>query len=241
MKTRYVQINQIILVGTSHIAEESIKNVAAVIEQFQPCIVGIELDKGRFYSLINEKEQTSSFSWQHIKTFGVKGYIFAIIASTISKKLAKIVGTKPGDDMLSAIKTARKNHLTIALLDQPINITLKRFSQTLTWKEKWNFFVDIFSGLFFPQSQIKKYGLTDFDLKKVPPEKVIITMLEFVKHRYPNIYKILIEERNIYMTKKIKQFQQKYPDKIIVAVIGAGHIEGISILLKQEIKKTNLQ
>jgi len=234
MKPRYVQINSIVLVGTSHIAEESIKNVAAVIEQFKPCIVGVELDKPRFYSLVHEKEQTSSFSWQNIKAFGVKGYIFAVVASAISKKLAKIVGTKPGDDMLSAIKTAKKHELTIALLDQPINITLKRFSQTLSWKEKLNFFVDIVRGIVFPKREAERYGLKKFDLKKVPPEQVIVKMLEFVKFRYPNIYRVLIEERNIYMARKIKQFQQKYPNTVIVAAIGAGHIEGLSILLSQE-------
>ncbi len=234
MKQRYVQINSIVLVGTSHIAEESIKNVAEVIEQFKPCIVGVELDKPRFYSLVHEKEQISSLSWQNIKAFGVKGYIFAVIASIISKKLAKIVGTKPGDDMLSAIKTAKKNGLTIALLDQPINITLKHFSHTLSWKEKLNFFVDIVRGIIFPQREAKRYGLKGFDMKKVPAEQVIVKMLEFVKHRYPNIYRVLIEERNIYMARKIRQFQQKYPDKVIVAVVGAGHIGGLNKLLSQE-------
>jgi pheromone shutdown protein TraB len=74
--------------------------------------------------------------------------------------------------------------------------------------------------------------LQDIDLKKVPANDIIIKMLDFVKQRYPNIYRVLIEERNIYMAKKIQQFQQKYPDKIIVAVVGAGHVEGIAQLLK---------
>ncbi len=232
MKLKYMQMNNIVLVGTSHIAEESIKNVAAVIEQFQPCVVGIELDKQRFYSLVYEKESSTGFSWQYVRRIGVKGYVFALVASTISKKLAKIVNTKPGDDMLSAIKTAKKHDLTIALLDQPINITLKRFSQTLTWREKWHFFVDIARGVLFPMREAKKYGLANIDLKKVPSETVIVKMLGFVKERYPNIYRVLIEERNIYMTRKIKQFQQKYPDKVIVAVVGAGHVEGMNELLK---------
>lgn len=230
MKLKYHQINNIILVGTSHIAEESIKNVAVVIEQFQPCIVGVELDKARFYGLVYEKE--SSITISSIRRIGIKGYIFAVVAAAISKKLAKAVNTKPGDDMLSAIKTAKKYSLTIALLDQPIQITLKRFSQTLTWREKWHFFADIVSGLVFPRRELKKYGLQNIDLKKVPANDIIIKMLDFVKQRYPNIYRVLIEERNIYMAKKIQQFQQKYPDKIIVAVVGAGHVEGIAQLLK---------
>lgn len=233
MRIKYQQRGSVVIVGTSHIAEESVKNVAAVIEHFQPCIVGVELDRQRFYSIIDEKESTACFSFAHIRRIGVKGYIFALIASIISKKLAKIVGTKPGDDMRSAIKTAKKHGLTIALLDQPIQVTLKRFSQTLTWKEKRHFLADIVSGLLFPRKELKKYGFQDINLKKVPPEEIIIKMLEFVRHRYPNIYRVLIAERNVFIARKIRQFQQKYPDKIIVAVVGAGHVEGLSNLLKE--------
>lgn len=218
--------------GTSHIAAESVRNVQIVIEQFAPCIVGVELDKARFYSLIADQKRTTHISWYNIRTFGIKGFVFALIASAITEKLAKIVHAKPGDDMLSAIKTAKKHDLVIALLDQPIQVTLRRFSDELTWREKWHFFVDVFRGIFFPKKEMKRYGLEKFDLKKVPPETLIKKLLAEVKDRYPNVYKVLITERNAYMVRKIRKFQEKYPEKIIVAVVGAGHEEGMLKLLQ---------
>lgn len=229
---KYTKIENVVLVGTSHIAQESVKNVKEVIEHFPDAIVGIELDKQRFYALVHD-QKSSGFSFATVKRFGLKGAVFAAIAGAVTEKLAKHVGTKPGADMLTAIETAGKNKHTIALLDQPIQITLQRFSQKLTWKEKWNFFVDIVSGLFMPKRAMKRYGLADFNLKKVPPEEVIEKLLFFVEKRYPEIYKVLIEERNRYMVQKIKRFQEKYPDKIIIAVIGAGHVRGMKGLLEQ--------
>lgn len=232
MKPKYTQIDFVVIVGTSHIAAESVKNVQTVIEQFAPCIVGVELDKARFYSLIADQKRTTQFSWQNIRSFGIKGFLFALIASAVTEKLAKIVHAKPGDDMLSAIKTAKKQDLVIALLDQPVHITLRRFSDELTWREKWHFLIDILRGMFFPNREIKRYGLEKFDLKKVPPETLIKKLLAEVKGRYPNVYKVLITERNGYMVRKIRKFQEKYPNQIIVAVVGAGHEEGLLKLLQ---------
>ncbi len=237
MKLRYTQIGDIILVGTSHIAQESVKNVAAVIGHFHSkskCIVGVELDKQRFYSLIADQRKATTFSFNNIRRFGMKGFLFAVIASTVTEKLAKIVHAKPGDDMLSAIKTAKKYDLTIALLDQPVQNTLHRFSKKLSWKEKWNFCVDLLQGLFFPQKELKKYELTVFDLHKVPPDELIKKLLTYVKKRYPNIYTVLITERNHFMIRKIRHFQQKYPEHCIIAVIGAGHEDGMKELLKSK-------
>lgn len=231
MKLRYTKIEDVVIVGTSHIAAESVKNVAAVVEQFAPCIVGVELDKARFYGLITDEKRTTQISWSNIRRFGIKGFLFALIASAVTEKLAKIVHAKPGADMLSAINRAKKHDLVIALLDQPIQITLRRFSDELTWTEKWHFCVDIMRGIFFPKREMKRYGLEKFDLKKVPPETLIKKLLAEVKGRYPNIYKVLITERNAYMVRKIRKFQEKYPNQTIVAVVGAGHEDGIVELL----------
>lgn len=230
---KYVQIGNVVLVGTSHIAQESVKNVAAVIEHFSPCIVGIELDRQRFYALLEDHRQRYLPSFQNIRRFGIKGTLFALVASAVSEKLAKMVRARPGDDMRSALQAAKKHQLTIALLDQPLHITLHRFSAAITWKEKWHFLIDVLSGIFFPQRELRRYGLDQFDLRKVPSTEVIKQLLAHVKERYPNVYRVLIDERNRSMVRQIRKFQQKYPHQIILAVIGAGHEEGIKALLER--------
>ena len=89
-KLKYTQIENVVLVGTSHIAKESVDNVAAVVNHFHalgPCIVGVELDKQRFYSLVHEQQKTTAFSFSNIRRFGFKGFVFALIAP-IAKYIA---------------------------------------------------------------------------------------------------------------------------------------------------------
>ena len=105
-------------------------------------------------------------------------------------------------------------------------MTLKRFSKALTWKEKWNFVADIAKAVVFRKKVV------EFDLTKVPSKKVIKKLVNKVKDRYPNIYKVLIEERNYVMAQNIKNVMAQNPDKKILAIIGAGHEDDILELIK---------
>lgn len=212
-----------ILIGTSHIAQQSIEEIKTAIENHKPNIIAVELDAARFHSLLQNKR--SKITLSTIKQIGIKGYLFVLIGSYIQKKLAKIVGTTPGSDMLTAIKHAKAKSIPLALIDQPIYITIRRFSQTLSWKERWNFLADIFRGIFFWKSQMKRYGLDTIDLQKVPEEKLIQKLISHLKTRYPNIYKTLIDERNHFMEARLKEIAAQNTVATILVVIGAGHKE----------------
>ena len=58
-------------------------------------------------------------------------------------------------------------------------------------------------------------------------------MVEFQK-TFPKLYKILVEDRNIYMANQLKELSKTH--KKIVAVIGAGHRKGIKQILENKIK-----
>ncbi|MCK5282325.1 MAG: TraB/GumN family protein [Nanoarchaeota archaeon] len=215
------------IVGTSHISKQSINEIKKAFDDLNPEILAIELDKGRAYALMSEKQ--SKLSLYHIKRIGLKGFLFALIGSWVSKKLGKLVGVQPGSEMKTAMLLAKKNKTKIALIDQDIELTLKKFSKHLSWKEKWNLMVDILKGIFLR----KKDPLLNFDLSKVPEKKLIKLMMAKVKERYPNIHKVLIEERNYYMARKIKRLMSDNPQKKILAIVGAGHEEDILKILKE--------
>ena len=104
---------------------------------------------------------------------------------------------------------------------------MKRFSKSLTWKEKRNFFADIIKAIFARKNVI------EFDLTKVPDKKTIKKLVRKVKERYPSIYNVLIEERNHVMANNLKKIMEMHPDKKILAVVGAGHEEDILNLIKK--------
>jgi len=154
--------------------------------------------------------------------------MFAVIGGYIQKKLGKIVGIDPGSEMLTAIKLAKKHKAKIALIDQDIEITLKRFSKELTWKERWRFLEDLFKGFVLKKNEFK------IDLSKVPEKKLIRKMIQKIEERYPNVYKVLIEERNEYMASKLARIIHLYPEKSVVAIVGAGHEEEMMKSIKNK-------
>ena len=64
-----------------------------------------------------------------------------------------------------------------------------------------------------------------FNLNTVPDEKIIKELLEQVKEKYPNVYKVLVEERNSYMAKRLNRLMQDY--RSVIAIVGAGHVSDI--------------
>src|SRR3989344_4106592 len=152
------------IIGTSHIAKESIKEVKGVISREIPEIVALELDRNRLFSLLSKEKGTIKL--KDIRKIGVKGYFFAKIGHWVEHKVGSMVGTKPGDEMITAFGTAKK----------------------FTWKEKLTFVYELIKSPF-------QKNKISFNLNTVPDEKIIKELLEQVKEKYPNVYKVLVEER----------------------------------------------
>ena len=226
-----MRYKNLILIGSSHVSKDSVNEVKSTIEDKKPGIIAVELDKDRFQALLSSKKRSY---W--IKGVGVKGMLFALFGAWIEKKIGQIVKVEPGSEMKMAINLARQNNLKLALIDQHITVTLRRFSQTITWREKWNFISDLILGVIMPKRQMKKFNLTQNDLTKVPDSRTINKMLEFTKKRYPNFYNVLVHERNIVMANNISHLMKNSPDETIMAVVGAGHQEEMMKMIKNNLK-----
>ncbi len=211
------------LIGSSHISEQSIKEVKNSFQNYCPDILAVELDQGRLHALMH-KERSSKLAI--LRSVGITGFIFAVIGEAVQKLLGRIVRIDPGEEMLQAIKLAQKNKMQIFLIDQNIEITLKKFSKRLTWKEKFNFFIDLITGV------IPRKEKFEFDLKKVPSEKLIIKLIGKIKEKYPNMYDVLIHERNVIMANKLLHLSDRFPEKKILGVVGAGHLPGIKEIIR---------
>jgi len=216
-------IKSLILIGTSHISLESVKEVKETIEKTHPDIIALELDLKRFKQLISAKKHKIS-----IRDIGKKGFLLNLIGAYIESYLGKKVGTTPGVEMKEAIQLAKNNHIKIALIDQDIQITLRKLKSRITFKEKLNFIKNIFKGIFLQQK-------LSFDLSKVPEQKLINKLTLEIKRGYPSIYRTLIEERDEIMADALLNLIKE--DKKVVAVIGAGHIPGIAKIVKWKLQK----
>ncbi|HIJ99134.1 TPA: TraB family protein [archaeon] len=205
------------IIGTSHISPESIRQIESTIKKEKPDCVAVELDPGRLEGLL--RKQTIGF--RSISQIGVRNFFVAKIFSSIQRYLGRKTGVMPGEEMLTAVNIAREIRADLALIDQNILVTLERM-RSIPFIEKLKLFFSLF----------KKSNVDEkIDLRKVPLERVVEKVLDELKKISPNLYKVLVEERDTYMANHLFNLSQKYNK--IVAVVGVGHRKGILKALKE--------
>src|SRR3989344_74424 len=142
------------IIGTSHIARESVEEIKQYSESKKPEIVAVELDAQRAEGLL--RHQKTSVSIKDITKIGVKGFVFVKVGQFVQGKLGQLVGSDPGSEMRTAILEAKKRQLIVAFIDQPIQKTLQAFSKSLSWKERIQFAGDIVKGIFSGKKQLQE-------------------------------------------------------------------------------------
>lgn len=211
--------------GTSHIAEQSLNDVKKFIEAGKPDIIALELDKKRLLALMQKQRKIEI---RIIRKVGIKGFLFLLFGAWAEKKLGKLVGVAPGSEMKTAITLARKHGIKIFLIDRDIEVTLRRLSKVLTWKEKVNFIADIIKAVFTGKQEF------EFDLRTVPEKSMIKKLVEKLKERYPNVHKVLIEERNLVIAENLKRLMAENTNDKILVILGAGHVDEVMRLVKRK-------
>lgn len=197
--------------GTSHIAQESYEKVEETVEREKPDVIAIELDEVRLKSLIEGKKG---------------GFTSPIIflMRKLQERLGRKTGVMPGKEMLEAVKVADRKDITLALIDQPIERTVRGI-KGLPLMEKMKLILALLGGFFLPFLGLGK----KFDLRKVPEEDLVDKAIGELKSEFPQLYKVLVEERNQIMAENLELLDEEYEK--VVAFVGAGHRKGIEELL----------
>ena len=207
---------RIILVGTAHVSDKSVTQVNEVIEREKPDIVAVELCKAR-YNALKGKEEVKEVNIKDLLS-GNKFYYFLMhwLLAYVQKKFGKKQGVKPGAEMLSAIEKAEKSNAHIALIDRDIQITLARFWNKMSFFEKLKLFGSLIGAMFG--------GTEDIDMDKITDEDVVSQLVSELRKIAPTAASVLLDERNAIMAKNLLDLSWEGK---VVAVVGAGHREGI--------------
>jgi pheromone shutdown-related protein TraB len=221
-------MKKITLVATSHIAEESLKKIEEIIEKEKPDVVAVELDRGRYESL---KGGQASLT-ETIKALGFFSFFIYFLMKKLQEWLGKMVGILPGSDMLKAIEVAKRRKLLIAFIDRDIRLTLAGFNN-ISRGEKFKLFWFLIKGIFGVAAfKVKGGSIEGIDLRKVPQSEIIEEAMLVLKKELPQLYRILVEERDEFMASRLKILMRDYDN--VVAVIGAGHKKGMTAILNKD-------
>lgn len=208
---------KIIIVGTAHVSEKSIAQVNEVIEREKPDIVAVELDKARFQAIKGE-EEVKEVNIKELLSGG-KFYYFMLhwLLAYVQKKIGADTGVKPGAEMMAAIQQAEKTGAKIALIDRDIQVTLGRFWSRMSFFEKLKLFSSLVGASF-------GFGSEKIDMETVTNEDVVTQLIGELRKLAPSAAIVLIDERDAFMARNLLDLANQGK---VVAVVGAGHREGI--------------
>lgn len=208
------------IIGTAHVSAKSIENVKNTILEKTPDVVAVELDLARYHNLLNERHGNAAKKDFQIKEIlkGDKLTLFLVsgFLSYMQRKIGDEVGVKPGSEMLAAIDVAGEVGARVALIDRDISITLKRAIDKMTFWEKIKFAYGLIASFFTDDDTID-------DIDSITEGDALKEVMEYFQEMSPKAFDVLVTERNAYMAKMLLDIHEEN----VVAVVGAGHKEGI--------------
>jgi pheromone shutdown-related protein TraB len=213
---------KVILVPTSHVARQSIGKVRETIEREKPDCVAVELDINRYSAMVGENQ---SSSLEALRTLGIITFTFYWILNRLQSWLGKRMGILPGSEMLQAVDAAKMGGARVAFIDRDIRATLIGIRE-ISRREKLKLIYLIFRGLTADYLMLKTGSRGEkVDLNRLPPKDMIKQAMQVMKKEFPQLYAVLVDERDMHMANAVKSLSGRF-EKIVV-VAGAGHAEGL--------------
>ncbi len=225
-EVRVVQLGerQIILVGTAHVSQKSAELVRQVIENEQPDCVCIELDQKRYDSLAKKQRWESMDLKQIIRRKQLSTLVVNLILASYQKKMGAQLGVMPGSELIEAAQAAKEKDISVALCDREARVTLRRaWRATSFWKK--SYLLANLAASLFDNTELSEEKLAE--LKK---QDVLTELLNELGDSLPELKRVIIDERDTFLAEKIKAAEGKK----LVAVIGAGHLEGTVKALNED-------
>jgi len=199
---------QVTLVGVGHVFDISAQ-VKDIIATVQPDVVALELDRNRLQALLAPGEERGKLPFFHT------------LLASLQERIAKKYGVATGSEMKAAAQMAEEHAIGILCIDMDVRVTMNRLWRDISLRKKVLFMLSGISSLFISKKRVEA-EIASFE---TGPQ----TYFQEMQSTFPELYTILIEKRNQYMTSRLMHAVDMY-DRI-VAFVGEGHIPGMEDLL----------
>lgn len=197
----------ITIVGVGHVFDIG-NQVRDVILERNPSVVCVELDRARYEALMTKGTRgTAPLPYRALAFF--------------QKWIARKYGQDVGQEMVAAVRSAEEVGAKVFFIDLDSVHVFQRFWRMMSWTEKVKLMFALASSIFVPKEKVDK------EIEKF--EKGEKEYIEMFGEEFPSAKRILIDDRNAHMASAIRELNNEYGD--IVAVVGDGHIDGLTELL----------
>lgn len=216
------------LLGTAHVATASVEAVKENIEEWMPDIVAVELCKGRHDALTQEKRLDKEGLLKVIKEGKAPMVLLQSLLAAEQRKLGLDEGQQPGAELLAAVEVANEAKLRVELVDRDIQTTLRRAWNKMSFKEKFGLMWALLA---------EEDSDEELELEQMLADKDLLTsLMEELREVSPGAGSVLIDERDEFIARKISGIRSQGK---VLAVLGAGHLDGVSKLLEQKVEPSD--
>lgn len=208
------------LLGTAHVSRTSAEAVERLLASGHYDAVAVELCPSRYQTL------TERDAWRNMDLFriireGKAGMMMASLTlSAYQRRIAEQFGIEPGAEMKAAIEAAGRAGMPVQLIDREIGITLRRASRRLSWWKRWL----MLNGLVM--SMFSRQEISEEDIERLKQGDLLTETFSEFSETAPELYESLITERDRFMAARLRQENESGESRRVLAVLGAGHLEG---------------
>ena len=216
---------QYTVLGTAHVSAKSVEVVKALIDSGEFDAVAVELDENRLKSIQDPEQLAKTDLVQVIRSGKTPLFAANLALSAYQRRLSEQLEVEPGAELIAAYTEAQARNLPVSLIDRDIGITFKRTSQALGFWDR----IKMTSGLL--TSVIVDEEIKNEDIEKLKQGDVLESSFQEFADESPIVYRHVIAERDQYMASALRQITGA---KHVLAVVGAGHLQGLVSHLREE-------
>ncbi|KAK7257523.1 hypothetical protein RIF29_31555 [Crotalaria pallida] len=223
----------VFVVGTAHVSEDSSREVQAIVNHLKPEVVFLELCSSRVavLTLQNLKVPTVGEMTAMLKK---KHNLFEVLYGWFLAKIASKLDVFPGSEFRVAYEEAMKYGGRVILGDRPVQVTLRRtWSKMPLWHKTKLVYSLLFQAVFLPSSDDLNRMLKEMD-----DSDMLTLVIQEMSKEFPTLMETLVHERDQYMSSTLLKVASE--NRLVVAVVGKGHLQGIKKNWKQPIVMKDL-
>ncbi|MBL0010486.1 MAG: TraB/GumN family protein [Nitrosomonas sp.] len=228
LKTVTVNNSSITLLGTAHVSKASADKVQELIATGKYDAVAVELCPSRHKIIVNPDAMARMDLFQVIKKGQASMVAASLALGAFQQRMAEQFDIEPGAEMRIAIKDAQAAKLPVLLIDREIGTTLKRIYRNVPWWKRFN----LFAGLI--ASVISKEKFSAAEIERLKEGDVLESSFAQFAENEKDLFRPLISERDEYMSARLIKECKENNYQHILAVIGAGHLNGMAQQLETQ-------
>lgn len=218
--------SRITLLGTAHVSRASAEMVKQLLDSGDYDAVAVELCPSRYNALINPDDLAKMDLLKVVRERRVVMVMASLALGAYQQRLAEQFGIEPGAEQREAIRIAQETHRPLLLIDREIGTTLRRVAGNLAWWKRFGLFAGLIGAI------VSREEVSEAEIEHLKEGDILeTTFAEFAEDRQ-DLYLPLIDERDRYMAARLLQEIEQAGHENLLAVVGAGHMNGIARYLE---------